>query len=413
MRGAPPLVHSGEIGALKRDIAAAARGERFLLQAGDCAERFIDCQPQIVADKLKMLLQMGFILADGSGLPVTRIGRIAGQYAKPRTEEYETQDGLTLPSYRGDIINGFAFDAEGRRPDPRRMVTAYQHSCATLNWLRALLAGGLADPRHPELWRLEGERTQLPEAFLAVAERSRRSLDLGRALEFQQAGAAAPGCYVSHEALFLDYERSLTHPCPEAGRWMNLGAHFLWLGERTRHLTGAHAEYLRGIGNPVGIKIGPNADADELIRLLERLDPAGEPGKIVLITRFGAQAVESALLPFVRTVKASGRPVAWSCDPMHGNIMRTAHGIKTRDFSSILRELAVSHEVHRAAGSRLAGMHLEITPEDVTECVGGAQRIQEDDLSDNYQSYCDPRLNYVQSLELASAFAAKLAQRPS
>jgi 3-deoxy-7-phosphoheptulonate synthase len=403
----PPLVHHGEVLALRKQIAEAGEGKRFILQAGDCAERFVDCNPKSISDKLKIILQMSLILVYGLRRPVVRIGRIAGQYAKPRSDDLETSGGTTLPSFRGDIINDVAFDAAARRHDPRRLLQAHTLSCYTLNYLRALVEGGFADVRHPEMWKLDhiSEQHQ-PRLYTEVSERVRESTrflellgnansETMRRVEF----------FTSHEGLLLDYESAVTHHVEGEGAgatgWFNLGAHMLWLGERTRQLDGAHAEYLRGIENPVGVKVGPTADPKEIVELVRYLNPGNTPGRVTIITRMGAGRVRGALPTLVKALRDAGAFVTYSCDPMHGNVIKTQDGIKTRDFASILAEIVETRGVHSEAGSVLGGVHFELTGENVTECIGGGSGLAEEHLTQNYQTACDPRLNYSQSMEMA------------
>lgn len=402
IRECPPLVSAGEIMSLKRQIAEAGEGRRFILQAGDCAERFVDCNTKSITDKLKIILQMSLILVYGLRKPVVRIGRIAGQYAKPRSEGMETLGGQSLPSFRGDIINGFAFDSDARRHDPERLIRALSHSCFTINWLRALIDGGFADVRHPELWKLDHiSETRQPGLYTDLSLRVRESTRFMELIGGESEAMRRVDFFTSHEALLLDYESALTHFNPVAKSWFNLGAHFLWLGERTRQLDGAHAEYLRGIGNPIGIKVGPKASATEITELVRIINPSGEKGRITLITRMGAGQVRGALPALVKAVQNSGQFVTWSCDPMHGNAIKTQNGIKTRDFNSILSELTDTEKVHSECGSILGGVHFELTGENVTECLGGGMGLAEEHLTENYQTYCDPRLNYGQSMEMA------------
>jgi len=407
IRSRPPLVHAGEVDALKMQMAEAGEGRRFILHAGDCAERFEDCNPQSITDKLKIILQMSLILVYGLRKPVVRIGRIAGQYAKPRSDDAETVGGVTLPSYRGDIINGFAFEENARKHDPRRLVEAHNASCFTLNYLRALIEGGFADVRHPEMWRLDhiSEERQ-PKLYTDLSDRVREST---RFLELLGA-TANPGLmrrvefFTSHEGLLLDYESAVTHPVMSdgrGGRHYNLGAHMLWLGERTRQPDGAHAEYLRGIANPTGIKVGPSADPREIVKLVQLVNPSNEPGRINLITRMGAGRARSVLPALITAMRDARLNVTWTCDPMHGNVIKTEGGIKTRDFSSILAELQETFATHRSSNSILGGVHFELTGENVTECIGGGAGLQEEHLTENYTSSCDPRLNYSQSMEMA------------
>ena len=398
----PPLVHSGEIQNLKNQIGDAGEGKRFVLQAGDCAERFVDCNPRQITDKLKIILQMSLILVYGMRKPVVRIGRIAGQYAKPRSDDAETIDGVTMPSFRGDIINGFAFDKEARKHDPERLIKAHMYSCFTVNWLRSLIEGGFADVRHPEMWKLDHiSETKQPGLYTEISERVRESTRFMELLGGTSDSMRRVEFFTSHEALLLDYESSMTHRSEVDQKYYNLGAHFLWLGERTRQLDGAHAEYLRGISNPIGIKVGPTANVQEIAELVRFLNPENERGRITLISRMGATKVEQALPALVQNIQKSGVKVTWSCDPMHGNVIKTQNGIKTRDFKSILAELNSTEAVHRASGSVLGGVHFELTGENVTECLGGGAGLEEEHLTLNYQTYCDPRLNYSQSMEMA------------
>jgi 3-deoxy-7-phosphoheptulonate synthase len=388
-------------------LGEAAQGQRFLLQGGDCAERFADCVAASIADKLRVLLQMSLVLTYGLRKPIIRVGRLAGQYAKPRSAPLETIGGVSLPVYRGDLVNGFEPTSTARASDPERLLQAYFHAAATLNYVRALIEGGFADLHHPEHWDLE---------FIRESERHRdytqivsRILD---AISFMEAcGSALETAlgridfFTSHEALVLPYEEAMTRREAESCRHFNLGAHMLWLGDRTRTLDGAHVEYLRGIANPIGIKIGPSCSPDELPALIERLNPANQWGRVTLITRLGADRVRELLPPLLRAVRAAGARVLWVCDPMHGNTVRTATGVKTRDFERILEELRETSAVHHENESRLGGVHFELTGEDVTECLGGARRLAEADLHTNYATYCDPRLNGEQSLEMAFLIA--------
>jgi 3-deoxy-7-phosphoheptulonate synthase len=399
----PPLVHPGEVLNLREQLAEAGQGRRFLLQAGDCAEAFADCTPKAITDKLKIILQMSLILVYGLRKPVIRVGRVAGQYAKPRSETSETLNGETLPSFRGDIINGFKFDAASRKHDPKRLLEAHTHSCYTLNYLRALIQGGFTDVRHPEMWKLDhiSEEHQ-PRLYTELRDRVRESTRFMELL-----GGANPefmkrvDFFTSHEGLLLDYESALTHYVTEHDSYFNLGAHMLWLGERTRQPDGAHVEYLRGIQNPIGVKLGPTANPSDILQLVETLNPLNIPGKINLITRMGAGKAAVGLPPLVKAIQSENKAVTWSCDPMHGNVIKTQDGIKTREFSSILAELNETETEHRKLGSILGGVHFELTGENVTECVGGRTGLAAEHLTQNYQTYCDPRLNYAQSMEIA------------
>jgi len=403
----PPLVHPAEISKLKAIIGEAGQGKRFILQAGECAERFVDCQSDVISEKLKILLQTSLLAAHGLRRPVVAIGRLAGQFGKPRSDELETRGDFTLPSYRGDIINGFEFSPAARRPDPHRMLDAYQCACATLNWMRALGDSGIADLSHLRQWSLHHDRNFASSVFNEIKERLEDALSLLEVWAQDHPTVAQSyrnPVYTSHEALLLPYESALTRWCEESSEYFNLGAHFLWLGERTRAPEEAHVEYLRGISNPLGIKVGPTMTPNELIELVESLNPNNEMGRITLITRLGAQRVGELLPSLIRSVQSAGLRVTWSCDPMHGNIVRMSDGVKTRYFDNIMSEVLVSQRVHHEIGSWLGGLHLEMTAEDVTECVGGNVGIQENHLNLNYQSYCDPRLNYGQSLELMLRF---------
>lgn len=402
----PALVHPFEIVKLKQLIADAGQGKRFVVQAGECAERFIDCQSEIITEKLKVLLQLSLLAAHGIKKPVVSIGRLAGQFGKPRSDESETRESQTLPSYRGDIINGFEFSPAARRPDPHRMLDAYQYACATLNWMRALGESGLMDLSCVRRWSLNGEHgssTVFNEIKDRIEESSAVFSSWGGGDVLSHFLLRNP-VYTSHEALLLPYEAALTRKDEDTGAHFNLGTHFLWLGERTRQTDGAHVEYLRGISNPLGVKVGPTTSVSEVIELVKRLNPANEWGRITLITRLGASKVAELLPSLVSSVAEAGLNVTWSCDPMHGNIVRMSDGLKTRYFDSIMSEVLVSQKVHHDLGSWLGGLHIEMTAEDVTECVGGEIGVTESQLALNYQSYCDPRLNYAQSLELMLRF---------
>ncbi len=409
VRALPPLVAAGEVDALRRRLGAAARGEAFLLQGGDCAERFEDCARRPIENKLKILLQMSLVLTWGARLPVVRVARIAGQYAKPRSRPTEWVDGREIPSYRGDHVNGH--DPDDRVPDPARLVEATFRSAATLNYIRALIDGGFADLRHPDHWDLGFVRSATRRR--AYEEIVARILD---ATHFVEATGASTDSafrsvdfYSSHEGLLLAWEEA--HTAEVGGRHYNLGAHMLWIGNRTRQLDGAHVEYFRGIANPIGVKVGPGLEPAELVALLERLDPDDTPGRITLITRFGADRIAAALPPLVRAVQATGRTVVWSCDPMHGNTVTAPNGLKTRDAGAVFDEVRQAIEVHDRCGGFLSGVHFELTGDNVTECVGGPEELRVSDLSRAYETYCDPRLNYAQSLEMAFLLAEGLGAR--
>lgn len=405
LRRLPPLVVPQEVDRLRGLLAEAAAGRRFLLQGGDCAERFQDCTPEAIEGKLRVLLQMSVALTHGGRKPVVRVGRIAGQFAKPRSKPTERVRGRELPSYRGDLINGLEATEAARRPDPARLLEAYFHAAATLNHLRALAAGGFADLHHPERWELPGGPGAVPE-YRRTLDQVKESLDFLEALGgVQREALERVDFFTSHEALLLPFEEALTRWVDEAGAYYHLGAHTLWVGERTRQLDGAHVEYLRGLRNPLGVKVGPSATPDHLADLLARLDPQREPGRLTLITRFGAGQIQAALPPLLKAVQATGHPVLWSCDPMHGNGAESATGLKTRDFAAILSELRQAFELHRAQGSHLGGVHIELTGEAVTECTGGSEGLSEADLLKAYETGCDPRLNGTQSLEMAFLIA--------
>ncbi len=405
----PPLVTSWEIESLKSQLAEAAAGRRFVLQGGDCAERFDECRSSTIADKLKILLQMSLVLVHGTQKRVIRIGRFAGQYAKPRTEDHETRGALTLPAYRGDLINGPEFTEADRTPDPRRMLRGYERAALTLNFIRGLIDGGFADLHHPEYWDL-GFVSHSPRA----AEYQRIVESIGASLRFMETLAGANigeinrvDFFTSHDALHLPYEQAQTRKVPHRQGWYNLTTHFPWIGVRTSDPAGAHVEYMRGIRNPVAIKVGPDMAPQRLAELLEILDPDYEPGRLTLIHRLGAERIRDALPPLLEVVRSAGRTVAWCCDPMHGNTHRAGNGYKTRSFDDILLELERAFEVHESAGTILAGVHVELTGENVTECIGGARGISEADLSRDYRSQVDPRLNYEQSLEMALRIARR------
>jgi 3-deoxy-7-phosphoheptulonate synthase len=403
----PPLVTSWEVESLKSQLARAASGRGFLLQGGDCAESFADCRPDPITSKLKILLQMSLVLVHGTRLPVTRVGRFAGQYAKPRSQETETQDGVSLPAYRGDLVNGIAFDPGARRPDPERLLRGYERSALTLNFIRGLIDGGFADLHHPEYWDL-GFVQHSP-----LEEEYRRRVDsIGDAVSFMETLAGRSvgqlnrvDFFTSHEGLHLAYEQALTRSVPRRDGWYDLSTHFPWIGMRTAAPDGAHVEFFRGIRNPVAVKVGPGTERDDLLRLLDLLHPDDEPGRLTLIHRLGAGGVAEHLPRLLEIVAGSGKTVLWCCDPMHGNTQTTARGVKTRRFEDILVETGESFRIHRAHGSWLGGIHVEVTGEDVTECTGGARGLDEEGLSRAYRSFVDPRLNYEQALELAMSIA--------
>jgi 3-deoxy-7-phosphoheptulonate synthase len=403
----PPLVTSWEVENLRSGLARAARGEAFVLQGGDCAESFDDCRSDPIAAKLKILLQMSLVLVHGTRKPVIRIGRIAGQYAKPRSADNETRGDVTLPAYRGDLINRDAFTAEDRAPDPVLMLRAYERAALTLNFIRALVDGGFADLHHPEYWDVSfAEGSPHADQYHQIVTSIRESLDFVSAITGVESEVLRRvDIYTSHEALALPYEQATTRQVPRRPGWYNLSTHFPWIGMRTAQLDGAHVEFHRGINNPLGIKIGPAMTTEWLLGLLEALDPARVPGKITLIHRMGHDKVQKYLPPLVEAVRATGRNVLWVCDPMHGNTETTPQGIKTRRFDNIVNELEQSFELHARLGSRLGGVHVELTGENVTECIGGARGLSETDLERAYKSRVDPRLNYEQALECAMRIA--------
>lgn len=414
LRGYPPLVFAGEARRLKQQLALAAEGRAFVLQGGACAESFGEFKADIIRDTFRVLLQMAVVLTFGAKVPVVKLGRMAGQYAKPRSSGMETIAGESLPSYRGDIINGPDFTSADRVPDPARMETGYFQSAGTLNLLRAFASGGYANLHQVHRWNLGFvERSPLAARYQDLAQR------IDETLEFMGAcglSANAPQVnetefHTSHEALLLPYEQALTRIDSTTGDWYGCSAHFLWIGDRTRQPDGAHVEYLRGVRNPIGLKVGPTTTTDDLLRLIDLLNPHEEAGRLTLISRMGAEGVGRHLPPLLRAVKKAGRKVVWLCDPMHGNTISTASKIKTRSFDAILSELRGFFDVFAAEGAWPGGIHVEMTGQDVTECVGGAHRLTEADLGDRYETFCDPRLNAEQSLEMAFLVAEELTAR--
>jgi 3-deoxy-7-phosphoheptulonate synthase len=408
----PPLVFAGEARDLTAQLADVSAGRGFLLQGGDCAESFAEFHPNNIRDTFRVILQMAVVLTFASKLPVVKVGRMAGQFAKPRSSPTETQGDLTLPSYLGDNVNGIEFTPESRHNDPQRMIRAYSQAAATLNLLRAFATGGYANLRQVHQWTLDFMgRSPWADRFTDVANR------IGEALDFMQACGVAPETvpqlkttqfYTSHEALLLPYEQALTRRDSLTGEWYDTSAHFLWIGDRTRFVGSAHVEFLRGVGNPIGIKCGPSLEPDALLALLDTLNPARNPGRITLISRFGHDKVEAGLPRLIRAVQREGHPVVWSCDPMHGNVIKAESGYKTRPFDRILAEVRGFFAVHRAEGTHAGGIHVEMTGQDVTECTGGAVAITDEGLADRYHTHCDPRLNAAQSLELAFLLAEML-----
>lgn len=404
----PPLVSHGEIKNLKTAIAKAGRGEAFILQGGDCAESFQDCCADIISNKLKILLQMSLVLIYGMRKPVIRIGRIAGQYAKPRSSDYETINGITLPSYRGDLVNSPEFNVEARMPNPKLMLQGYSCAAMTLNFIRALLAGGFADLHHPQRWDLRFvEHSTQAEEYHAIVRSIADSMDFLESIDgLRNSNLSNVDFYTSHEALHLHYEQALTRYTHD-GLWYNMSTHLPWIGMRTAKPNSAHVEFLRGVQNPIGIKIGPTATGEWISELLNILNPQREEGRILLISRMGANDIARLLPPLIEAVRATQIPVTWSCDPMHGNTETTTEGIKTRHFDNILHELQQAFKIHRESGSYLGGVHFELTGENVTECIGGARGLAADDLKHAYHTLVDPRLNYEQSLEMAIQLSRK------
>ena len=412
LRKLPPLVFAGEARSLKAALARVGRGEAVLLQAGDCAESFSEFSADAIRDKLKIILQMTAVLTYAAGVPVVKVGRIAGQFAKPRSADNEQLNGLQLPVFRGHAVNDDAFDASARQPDPRRLLRAYHQSAATLNLLRALTKGGFADLTQIHVWNQE---------FVAASKQGQRyeliARHIDRALRFMAACGVDLGddsalhqvdFYTSHEALILGYEEALTRRDSLTGDPYDCSAHLLWVGERTRAIDGAHVHFLSGVKNPVGCKLGPTVTPDEVLALCDRLNPDNEPGRLTLITRMGAANIETALPPLVRAVRDTGRAVVWVCDPMHGNTFATQSGRKTRRFDDILAEIKGFFVVHQGEGTVPGGVHLELTHENVTECLGGAEEVLDTHLDHRYQALCDPRLNARQSLDLAFELAEML-----
>jgi 3-deoxy-7-phosphoheptulonate synthase len=401
----PPLVFAGEARKLKKSLAKVAAGEAFLLQGGDCAESFAEHSADNIRDFFRVFLQMAVVMTFAGSVPVVKVGRIAGQFAKPRSAPMEKLDGVELPSYRGDIVNDIAFTPEARVPDPRRQISAYRQSAATLNLLRAFATGGYANLENTHRWMLGFVKDSPQSArYQQLADRITEALDFMRACGIDpetHPEMRTTDVYTSHEALLLGFEEALTRVDSTSGDWYATSGHMLWIGDRTRQPDGAHVEYCRGIKNPIGLKCGPTLSADGLMTLLDILNPGNEPGRIQLIARYGADKIAEHYPALVRRVKQEGRSVIWTCDPMHGNTVKAATGFKTRPFDLILQEVKGFFAVHEAEGTHPGGIHLEMTGRNVTECTGGARAISEDDLSDRYHTYCDPRLNAEQSIELA------------
>jgi len=406
----PPLVTSWEIESLKSQLAQASEGKAFLLQGGDCSERIADCQTDAIVANLKVLMQMSFVLTYASSRRVIRVGRIAGQYAKPRSADVEIRDGVELPVYRGDLINRSDFTSEGRQADPELMIRGYERAAMTLNFIRSLIGGGFADLHHPENWDLDfAKETPQAKQYHNMVHSIASSLQFMESiLDRSVADTKSVDIYTSHEGLHLTYEEAQTQRVPRRDGWYNLNAHFPWIGNRTRHLSGAHIEYFRGIENPIGLKVGPKTQPDELVALVQVLNPRNEPGRITLIHRLGADAIGGTLPPLLAAVQKAKQKVVWCSDPMHGNTFATEAGTKTRRFEAIVDELTQAFAIHRRMDSVLGGVHLELTGDDVTECVGGATGLTEADLNRAYKSAVDPRLNYDQAMEIAFLIADEM-----
>jgi len=412
LRRYPPLVFAGEARNLMAGLAQVADGKAFLLQGGDCAESFAEFHPNAIRDTFRVLLQMAVVLTFGAAMPVVKVGRIAGQFAKPRSEDTETRDGVTLPSWRGDNVNDGAFTAQARTPDPQRLLQAYSQSAATLNLLRAFAQGGYADLHNVHRWMLDFvDGSPASAQYQAMAGRISEAMDFMSACGISADSVPqlrSTDFYTSHEALLLGYEEVMTRVDSTSGDWYDTSAHMLWIGDRTRQLDGAHVEFCRGIKNPIGLKCGPSLRKEELLRLIAILNPQNIPGRLTLIARFGADKVGAGLPALVRAIKREGVSVVWSCDPMHGNTIKLASGTKTRPVDRILSEVRSFFEIHRAEGTHAGGVHFEMTGQDVTECLGGAEGLREADLEARYQTACDPRLNASQALDLAFLMADML-----
>ncbi len=410
----PPLVFAGEARTLKKQLGAASRGEAFLLQGGDCAESFAEFSADNIRDTFRVMLQMAMVLTYGAKVPVVKVGRMAGQFAKPRSAPTETVDGVELPSYRGDIINELDFTPEARIPAPEKMLQAYTQAAATLNLLRAFSKGGYADVHQVHSWTLGFTESDEAERYRDIANRIQDTLDFMAAAGMTAATNHELGTvdfYTSHEALLLEYEEALTRVDSLTGKWVAGSGHMIWIGDRTRQPDGAHVEFARGVQNPIGLKCGPTTTADDLKVLMEKLNPENETGRLTLIARFGAGSVGEHLPRLIKTVQEEGANVVWSCDPMHGNTIKSSTGYKTRPFDSVLREVREFFQVHAAEGTVPGGVHFEMTGQDVTECTGGVRAVTDEDLSDRYHTACDPRLNASQSLELAFLVAEELSDR--
>jgi 3-deoxy-7-phosphoheptulonate synthase len=412
LKNFPPLVFAGEARRLREHLAKVVEGRAFLLQGGDCAESFAEFHADNIRDSFRVLLQMAVVLTHGASLPVVKVGRMAGQFVKPRSDDFETKDGVSLPSYRGDMVNAMEFTEEARTPDPQRWLQAYSQSAATLNLLRAFAHGGFSDLHRVHRWNLGFvEQSPQGEKYRELSDRIAETLGFMEACGLTSETTPQireTEFFTSHEALLLNYEQALTRIDSLTGEWYDCSAHLVWVGERTRQPDGAQVEFLRGIKNPIGMKVGPTIEPDELLRLIDILSPENEPGRLTLICRMGEDKVEARLPPLIRAVEREGRKVVWACDPMHGNTVKSSSGYKTRHVDKILAEVLSFFAIHQAEGTHAGGVHFEMTGQDVTECIGGAQAITESGLADRYHTHCDPRLNANQALELAFVIAEML-----
>ena len=410
----PPLVFAGEARRLKEHLAKVCRGEAFLLQGGDCAESFAEHNPDNIRDTFRVILQMAIVLTFGAGCPVIKVGRIAGQFAKPRSAPLEKQGEIELPSYRGDIINNIEFVEDLRIPDPERQIMAYRQSASTLNLLRAFAQGGYANLDHVHKWNMGFvKESKQGEQYEQVANRISEALDFMDAVGINSNTTPelrSVDFYTSHESLLLGYEECLTRVDSTSGDWYDTSAHMLWIGDRTRQPDGAHIEFVRGIKNPIGMKCGPSLDSDELLKLIDLINPSNEEGRLTLITRYGADNLDDHLPKLIRAVEKEGKKVVWSCDPMHGNTIKASNGYKTRPLDSILTEVKQFIDIHESEGTYAGGVHIEMTGQNVTECLGGTQKISEEDLTDRYHTHCDPRLNANQALDLSFLISERLKE---
>jgi len=409
MKKLPPLVFAGEVRSLKNELAKCVDGKGFLLQAGDCAESFAEFHPNYIRDTFRVIMQMAVVLSFASGVPVTKVGRLAGQFAKPRSSPIEEKDGVKLPSYLGDMINGIEFNENSRVPDPDRMLQAYNQAASTQNLLRAFAYGGYADLSTIQNWNLDFvKKSKQGSNFKIVADRISECLRFIDACGINNENVrqlSETSFFISHEALLLPYETAFTRVDSTTGDWYDVSAHMVWIGDRTRQLNGAHVEFCKGISNPIGIKVGPTTDKNELLKVIKTLNPENEKGKIVLIVRMGSKLIDDLLPPILEKIKSANVNVVWSCDPMHANIEKSKSGFKTRNFNNILNEVKSFFKLHKKSGTYAGGIHLEMTGQNVTECIGGLQKISDKDLSSRYHTHCDPRLNASQSLELAFTMA--------